>query len=349
MMTNVNFCAMVVSEEPPAHFVRRVQTCALDDLLAGDVLVRVYYSSLNYKDALSASGNRGVTKHYPHIPGIDAAGKVVQSSDPRYQPGDAVIVHGAEFGATAPGGYSEFVRVPAEWLVPLPADMTLRQSMAIGTAGITAALAVTRLREAGVPAQGGSVLVTGATGGVGSIAVMLLAGLGYRVVAATGKASARDWLIGLGAAETVQRAVVIDETPRALLHARWAGVVDTVGGKMLSTALRSTCYDGVVTCCGNVAGADLALTVYPFILRAVRLLGIDVANCSPEVLHKLWYADGFCWPLAQIEAQTRECTLDQLSDQIDQTLQGRQQGRIIVNLCGKEEKMEEPQTLRAAP
>jgi putative YhdH/YhfP family quinone oxidoreductase len=333
-MVNSSFRALVVSEDVPGHIVRRVQDHTLDDLPPGEVLVAVHYSSLNYKDALSASGNRGVTKRYPHTPGIDAAGIVERSTASAYKPGDAVIIHSADFGANTPGGYSEVARVPADWLIPLPPGMTLRQSMAIGTAGITAALAVMRLQEESVQAHAGDVLVTGATGGVGITAVVLLARLGYRVVAATGKAAAKELLTSLGAAETIDRARISDESSSALLRARWAGVVDTVGGNILSTAIRSTSYGGVVTCCGNVAGANLSMTVYPFILRAVRLIGIDVANCSHELLHKLWHADVHQWPMEQLDGLARECTLDQLDGEIERTLHGQQTGRVIVNLAG---------------
>jgi putative YhdH/YhfP family quinone oxidoreductase len=333
-MTNATFRAFVVSEDVPGHFVRQLKEQTLDDLPAGDVLVRVHYSSLNYKDALSATGNHGVTKHYPHTPGIDAAGIVEQSASPAYSPGDAVIIHSADFGAGAPGGYSEYARVPVDWLIQLPHSMTLRQSMAIGTAGITAALAVMRLREEGVSIHTGDILVTGATGGVGSIAVLLLAQLGYRVVAATGKASAHELLTSLGATQVIDRASITDTSTKALLHERWAGVVDTVGGNVLSTAVRSTRYGGVVTCCGNVGGADLNMTVYPFILRAVRLIGIDVANCSHTLLNKLWHGDTHPWPLEQLDALVRECSLDQLDGEIERILHGQQMGRVIVNLAG---------------
>lgn len=326
--------ALVVSEDAPGHFVRKLKEQTLDDLPAGDVLVRVHYSSLNYKDALSATGNHGVTKHYPHTPGIDAAGIVEQSASPAYSPGDAVIIHSADFGAGAPGGYSEYARVPADWLIALPHNMTLRQSMVIGTAGITAALAVVRLREEGVSIHAGDILVTGATGGVGSIAVLLLAQLGYRVVAATGKASAHELLTSLGATQVIDRANITDTSTKALLHERWAGVVDTVGGMVLSTAIRSTRHGGVVTCCGNVAGAELNMTVYPFILRAVRLIGIDVANGSHGLLNKLWHGDAHPWPLAQLDALARECSLDQLDGEIERILHGQQMGRLIVNLAG---------------
>ena len=331
-MPKPTFRALVVSEDGSGGYVRQVKERTLDDLPPGDVLVRVHYSSLNYKDALSASGNRGVTKHYPHVPGIDAAGVVEQSNVDAYKSGDAVLIHSADFGSNAPGGYSGYARVPAGRLIPLPPGVTLRQSMAIGTAGITAALSVLRLQEQGVQPGDGEILVTGATGGVGSLAVTLLARLGYRVVAATGKASAHELLTRLGAAEIIDRASLDDESAKVLLKARWAGVVDTVGGNMLSTAIRSTRHSGVVTCCGNVAGAELKLTVYPFILRAVRLIGIDVANCSHELLVKLWHDFAHLWPLEELDALTHETTLDQLDVEIERMLHGQQTGRVVVNL-----------------
>jgi acrylyl-CoA reductase (NADPH) len=327
---NPTFRVLVVSEDAPGIFVRQVKQRTLDDLPFGDVLVHVHYSSLNYKDVLSASGNRGVTKHYPHVPGIDAVGDVVESSSDTYQPGDAVIIHHAEFGANAPGGFSEYARVPEQWLTHLPAGLSMWQSMAIGTAGITAALCVKRFSEQGVMPGDGEVLVTGATGGVGIFTVVLLAKLGYRVVASSGKRAALDLLRSLGAAEVIDRASVDDRSDKALLKGRWAGVVDTVGGNILSTGIRSTRYGGAAVCCGNVAGADLALTVYPFILRAVRLIGVDVANCTADELHTLWH-DASLWPLDKLPRFVHECTLDELDAEIDRTLRGQRIGRVVVN------------------
>jgi alcohol dehydrogenase len=337
-MDDESFRAWVVTETADGRYERHWVQRHLSNLPLGDVLVRVYYSSLNYKDALSASGNKSVTRKYPHTPGIDAAGVVVESTSAAFKVGDNVIIGSAEFGANAPGGFSEYVRVPAAWLTPLPTAMTLRQSMIYGTAGITAALSLLRLQEQGLELGDGEVLVTGATGGVGSMAVALLAHLGYHVVAGTGKASAHEWLVALGAQQVLDRAVLNDTSGKALLKARWAGVVDTVGGNYLTTALKSTRYGGVVTCCGNVGGPELITTVYPFILRGVRLVGIDVANCAPALRQDLWRRLAGGWGLPDLESMSRECMPDMLTAEIDRMLQGQQTGRVIVNLVPTNEQ-----------
>jgi putative YhdH/YhfP family quinone oxidoreductase len=255
---------------------------------------------------------------------------VVESSSSAYRPGDVVIIHHTEFGTTSPGGFSEYARVPAQWLTCLPDGLSMWQSMAIGTAGITAALCVKRLSAQGVLPGNGEALVTGATGGVGIFTVALLAKLGYHVVASSGKRAALDLLNGLGATEVIDRTSVDDRSGKELLKGRWAGVVDTVGGNILSTAVRSTRYGGAVVCCGNAAGSDLALTVYPFILRAVRLIGVDVAKCTADELEALWH-DASLWPLDKLPRFVHECTLDDLDAEIDRTLHGQHIGRIVVN------------------
>jgi putative YhdH/YhfP family quinone oxidoreductase len=326
---------MVVHELAESQFERRIEERSLDDLPPGDVLVRVHFSSLNYKDALSASGNKGVTRRYPHTPGIDAAGVVEHSSASDLSPGDHVLIGSAEFGANAPGGFSEYARVPASWVMKLPAEMTLRESMAYGTAGITAALSVQRLQEQGVlpTPDAGEVLVTGATGGVGILAVAILAKAGYPVVAATGKQSAAPLLSRLGAREVIGREAVNDASGKALLKGRWAGVVDTVGGNILATALKTTRYGAVVTCCGNVASAMLETTVYPFILRAVSLIGIDVANSPADLRQQLWQKLASEWRLDQLGAIISECTLDELDAEIARTLCGQRLGRVVVKVA----------------
>ncbi|MCL4505946.1 MAG: YhdH/YhfP family quinone oxidoreductase [Chloroflexi bacterium] len=330
-MADFPFKALVVSENPDGSFSRRMVEKHAHDLPAGEVLVRVLYSSLNYKDALSASGNKGVTRRYPHTPGIDAAGVVVECVDGVYRPGDEVLIKHPEFGTNTPGGFSQYARVPSDWVMKLPAGMAPRNSMAYGTAGLTAALSLQRLQEHGISPQDGEILVTGATGGVGSIAVALLAKAGYMVVAATGKPQAGQWLAELGAQAIIHRDEINDRSGRPLLRARWAGVVDTVGGNFLATALRSTRPGGTVTCCGNVASPELALTVYPFILRGVSLIGIDIANCPTAVCRRLWARLASEWRVERIEASARECSLDDLSAEIDRILNGGQIGRVVVN------------------
>jgi acrylyl-CoA reductase (NADPH) len=332
-MADRTFQAMVVRESANGEFTRQVEDRTIDDLPAGDVLIRVHYSSLNYKDALSASGNRGVTKKYPHTPGIDAAGVVRESTGEAFQPGDKVLVTGYDLGMNTPGGFGQYIRVPAAWVVRLPEHLTWRESMIYGTAGFTAALSVYKLEGQGIPPDQGEILVTGATGGVGSLAVSILARDGYQVVAATGKPEAAPYLLDLGARRVIPRDQALDTSSRALLSARWAAVVDTVGGEYLVTALKAVQYGGVVTCCGNVASAELVTTVYPFILRGVSLLGIDSVNCPPGLRWDLWQKLGSDWKLPFLERIASERTLADLNTEIDRILKGQQQGRVVVNLA----------------
>ena len=238
-MSDKTFRALVVEETDKNKFSRTIKERLIDELPEGDVLIRVQYSSLNYKDALSATGNRGVTKNYPHTPGVDASGVVEESSAGNLNPGDKVIVTGFDLGANTSGGYGEYIRVPAEWVVPLPERLTLRESMVFGTAGFTAALSVFKMEQFGVRPDMGEVLVTGATGGVGSVAAGILASAGYHVVASTGKAGEKQFLLDLGVKEVISREDAMDESGRPMLKARWAGVVDTVGGEILATAIKS--------------------------------------------------------------------------------------------------------------
>jgi acrylyl-CoA reductase (NADPH) len=327
------FRAMVVRESARGEFNRQIENRALNDLPEGELLIRVYYTSLNYKDALSATGHRGVTRHYPHTPGIDAAGVVEASKVDAFRPGDKVVVTGYDLGMNTSGGFGQYIRVPAGWAVRLPESLDLRESMIYGTAGFTAALSIYKLEQYGIAPDQGEILVTGASGGVGSIAIGLLARDGYRVVAVTGKPDAEPYLRELGAARVVNRQEVRDDPGKALLSARWAGAVDTVGGEYLAAALKSTMYGGAVTCCGNVASAELALTVYPFILRGVSLLGIDSVNCPVDLRWTLWHRLSSDWKLPALDRLATERTLEDLDAEIDRILQGKQQGRIIVNLA----------------
>lgn len=328
------FAAMVVEEGLDGIFTRHIREKNVDELPRGDVLIRVYWSSLNYKDALSASGNRGVTRKYPHTPGIDAAGIVEVSDSERFAPGDRVIVTSYDLGMNTAGGFSQYVRVPADWVIPLPAGIDLRESMIIGTAGLTAAMSVDALRSHVDPDRG-EILVTGASGGVGCMAVALLAGLGYRVCAASGKDPV--FLLGIGAKEVVGRAEVDDISGRPLLKSRWAGVIDTVGGNILATAIKSTLPQALITCCGNVASPDLQLTVFPFILRGVSLVGIDSQNFPLRERTILWQKLATEWKPRRLVSMAREVQLAGLDTEIESILQGRQQGRIVVRLQEEEE------------
>ncbi len=324
------FDALWIEEQPDGSFARSIVQRSTDELPAGDVLIRVHYSSLNYKDALSASGNRGVTRKYPHTPGIDAAGIVVESAADAFGPGDEVIVIGYDLGMNTAGGFGGYIRVPAGWVVKRPAGLTLREAMILGTAGFTAAQCVAALVDHGVAPDGGEVLVTGATGGVGSMAVALLGRLGYAVAAATGKRDEVDFLHGLGARIVLDRAEVDDQSGRVMLRERWAGVVDTVGGNILASAIKATRYGGSVAACGMVASGALELTVFPFILRGVKLLGIDSVNVSIEERRAMWERLAGVWKPAILDQMAREVTLAGLDTEIQAILLGQQRGRVIV-------------------
>lgn len=329
-----NFTAMVVSESPDKKFVREIKERRLSDLPAGELIIEVKYSSLNYKDALSASGNKGVTRNYPHTPGIDAAGVVVDSTSRDIAVGSEVVVTGYDLGMNTAGGFGQFISVPVAWAVKLPAGLTLRESMAYGTAGFTAALCVMRLMAGGLNPDGGEVLVTGATGGVGSMAVALLAKLGFQVVAATGKTAEKDFLAKLGAKAVISREEASDTSARPLLKARWAGAVDTVGGNILATALKAAKYGGLVAACGNTMSADLAVSVFPFILRGVSLLGVDSVEIPMNTRVRVWQKLATDWKLDLSGDLITECPLAELNPRIDDILKGAIRGRVVVNLEG---------------
>ncbi len=330
-MVHNTYRAMVVEEIGDKRFSRSITEKSIDQLPDGEVLIKVSWSSLNYKDALSASGNHGVTRKYPHTPGIDASGVVAESRSDAFHQGDAVIVTSYDLGMNTSGGFGQYIRVPAAWVVPLPAGLDLREAMVFGTAGFTAGLSVMALSHA-VPPDRGDILVTGATGGVGSLSVALLAKLGYAVTAVSGKPAAEQFLKGLGARRILPRAEAMTGHERPLLKTVWAGVIDTVGGEILASAIKSTDLRGVVTCCGNVASPDLPLTVFPFILRGVCLVGIDSQNCPMAKRRKVWQHLATDWKPAQLNDICREVTLDQLDEHIDLILHGGQTGRVIVKM-----------------
>jgi acrylyl-CoA reductase (NADPH) len=332
METVTKFKALVVEKTADRQFRREVRERTLDDLPPGDLVVRVHYSSLNYKDALSATGHPGVTRQFPHTPGIDAAGEVVSCESGAFAPGDKVLVTGYDLGMETDGGFGRYIRIPSAWGVRLPEGLTLRESMALGTAGFTAALSVLKLEQAGVRPEDGDILVTGATGGVGSIAVAILARAGYRVVASTGKETEEDFLKGLGAAQVIGRDEVAAGADKALLPERWAGAVDAVGGTTLAAVLKSTKYGGTVTCCGLVGSPELPLNVYPFILRGVSLVGIDSVQCPRPIREEVWQRLASSWKPARLEEVVTECTLPGLEVMIQTILHGGITGRVVVNL-----------------
>ena len=327
-----NFKAMVVSETPEKTFVREIKQRALSELPAGELIVEVKYSSLNYKDALSASGNKGVTRKYPHTPGIDAAGVVVDSTTKSIGVGEQVIVTGFDLGMNTAGGFGQYISIPATWAVKPPQGLSLRDSMAYGTAGFTAALCVLRLLAGGLNKDQGEVLVTGATGGVGSVAVGILAKLGFDVVAATGKTNEEAFLKQLGAKGIISREEANDTSGRPLQKARWAGAVDTVGGNLLATALKTAKYGGLVAACGNAMSADLNVNVFPFILRGVSLLGVDSVDVPMRARNMAWQKLAGEWRLDLGGDLISECGLEELDPKIDQILRGGMRGRLVVDL-----------------
>jgi putative YhdH/YhfP family quinone oxidoreductase len=326
-----SFKAMVVSETAEKTFVREIRQRALSDLPAGELIIEVKYSSLNYKDALSASGNKAVTRKYPHTPGIDAAGVVVDSTTKAVGVGEEVIVTGFDLGVNTSGGFGQFISIPSGWAVKPPQGLSLRDSMGYGTAGLTAALCVLRLMAGGLTKDSGEVLVTGATGGVGSVAVAILAKLGFNVVAATGKASEHDFLTGIGAKAIISREEANDASGRPLQKGRWAGVVDTVGGNILATALKTAKYGGLVAACGNAMSADLNVSVFPFILRGVSLLGVDSVEIPMRARQMAWSKLAGEWRVDLTPIIT-QVSLEELNPKIDQILKGGIRGRVVVDL-----------------
>lgn len=332
-MENITFKAMIVTESDDKKFTRTIGEKQLSDLPEGEVIINVKYSSLNYKDALSAIGNKGVSRYYPHTPGIDAAGVVVESTNSNFAPGEEVLITGYDLGMNTTGGYQEYIRVPANWIVKLPENLTLRESMIYGTAGFTAALSCYKMINNGVVPGNGPVLVTGATGGVGSIALSILVKSGYEVVAVNGIVDETEYLKKLGAKEVISIEEADDKSGRPILKPRWAGAIDTVAGNILSTAIKTTKYGGSVTCCGNVGSAELSSSIYPFILNGVSLLGIDSVNCPVDTRMAVWNKIASDWKLDYLDEITTELpNMEALDERIDLILQGKNRGRAIVKI-----------------
>ena len=325
------FKALQVSEDNGA-FASRIVERSVADLPAGEVLIRVQYSSLNFKDALSASGNRGVTKAYPHTPGIDAAGVVAESSAGEFVAGDEVIVTGYDLGMNTAGGFGQYIRVPAAWVIKRPQGLSLREAMLLGTAGLTAALCVDKLERSGLTPAAGPVLVTGATGGVGSIAVALLAQLGYEVAASTGKAEQGEFLRQLGAQQIIPREELLAGSEKALLKERWAGAVDTVGGDILFNVVKSLRHSASAACCGLTAGMSFKGSVAPFILRGVNLLGVDSVELPLVAKASMWDKLSLQWKLNKLDSLADEISMEQLPAAIEQILAGKLVGRKLVRL-----------------
>lgn len=324
------FRALVVDRVGDTHRAE-IRTLNATDLPDGEVLVEVAYSSLNYKDGLAITGRAPICRCFPMVAGIDLAGTVLESRAPEFAPGDRVLVNGYGLSERHWGGYGQLARLRAEWLVHVPERLDLRQAMAIGTAGYTAMLCVMALERHGLTPAAGPVLVTGAAGGVGSIAVCLLARLGFEVVASSGRAAAADYLLRLGAREVIDRGELA-RPAKPLEAERWAGAVDAVGGQTLATVLTQTCYGGAVAACGLAGGADLPVTVYPFILRAVTLEGIDSVMAPMPLRVKAWRRLAEDLDLDHLDRLSRVEPLGRLPELAEEILAGRIQGRVVIDV-----------------
>ncbi len=329
---NIDYKALVVSEIEPNVFVREIKNIKTDSLPSGDVLINVKYSSLNYKDALSANGHKGITRKYPFTTGIDAAGIVVESNSSKINVGDEVIVTGFDLGMNTSGGFGQYIRVPAEWVVPLPKNLTLQESMMYGTAGFTVGVCINELIRHDITPDKGKILVTGATGGVGSLAVAMLSKIGYEVTASTGKSDSYDFLKQLGASEIISREEVIDKSGKPMLAGKWAGMIDNVGGDALTSSIKSIKQRGCVCILGNVSSDKFESTVYPFLLRGISLAGIDSASRLMDERLGIWDKISTIWKIENMNLIIREVGLDSLSFEIDKILRGGQKGRVLVRL-----------------
>ncbi len=331
-MSDRTFTGYVVQETSTGELVAGLHQLERQEVPPGEVLIRVQYSSLNYKDAMAATGDRGIAKTLPHVPGIDAAGIVEESNDPRFTPGMAVFSTGHELGVERNGGWAEFVTVPGDWVFPLSEEFNAEDAMTIGTAGFTAAQCVHALVERHVTPQSGPIVVTGATGGVGSLAVMILSQLGFHVVAVTGKSEQAGWLKSIGASEVAGRDLLSDEKKRPLLSAKFAGGIDTVGGEPLTNLCKMILHRGTVACCGLTAGSKLGLTVYPFILRGIALIGIDSAWCPDADRQEIWKKLAGEWKPHHLSAIRRVVPLSKIGPEVEKTMNGNSHGRVVVDV-----------------
>lgn len=327
-----SFQAYRVQKNDAGEAIAEWQTCPMQKPDAGEVVVKVTYSSINYKDFLAATGHPGVAKNLPLIPGIDAVGEVTESRSVEFQPGDPVLIAHADFGTAKDGGFAQYIRVPASYVYRLADNLAPQQAAAWGTAGFTAAQSVRALIKHGIQPEDGPIVVSGATGGVGVFAIKILASLGYQVVASTGKSDRNDWLKSLGASEVVGRDTICDPSSRPLLKGVYAAAIDQVGGTTLATLLRMVQPHGCVTACGLVGGHELATTVYPFILRGVALLGIDSANITYQQRQENWEYIATAFGSLGLDDLVTTMARQQLADGIQQIAAGNVAGRIVIEM-----------------
>ncbi len=327
-----NFRALVSREDENGDFSFDFEEVNFEFLKSNDVIVKVHYSSLNYKDALVAQGHKGIARNYPTIPGVDASGEIVKSNDKNFNVGDKVIITGHDLGMNTPGGFAEYISVPSSWLVPLPPEMTFRDAMVFGTAGVTAAICIYELINSGVTPDKGKIIVTGATGGVGCMAIGILEKLGYEVIASTGKIDEINWLKSIGAKEVINRKELEIESDRPLLSAKWIGAIDNVGGKTLENLLKTTGQHGAVCSVGLVASDSFFSTVYPFILRGIKLIGIDSAERGLDQKLSIWMKLSQNWMPNSFENLYREVNFMNLREEVDLILKGGQKGKVVVKI-----------------
>ena len=324
--------AFVVEKIADKKFSSQIREVPIPKCEENEVIIKVSYSSLNYKDALSSVGNPGVTRNFPHITGIDVVGVVYESTSKIFKVGERVLVTGYDMGMNTNGGHAQFVKVPSSWVARTPDTISDKEIMTFGTAGLTAALSVNELIENGVTPQSGPILVTGATGGVGSIAVSILNKIGFEIVAISGKENKIDYLKRIGASEVILRDTFNEESKKPMMSEKYAGVVDTVGGAILANALKYVKYDGVVTCCGLTSSHELNTNVFPFILRGVRLIGIDSVECKLEKKQLAWKKIANKWNIDTLDSIINEISLDEIKDAYELLLSGKAVGRYVVKI-----------------
>lgn len=326
-----DFHALLTTETGSSTFQTTLTTLPDNFLDQQEVLIKVHYSSLNYKDALSASGHRGITRNFPHIPGIDASGVVISDRSLTFQEGQEVLVTGFDFGMNAHGGLAEFISVPSNWVIPIPDNLTFKSVMALGTAGLTAGMAVKALQENHVLPASGDVLVTGATGGVGMLSILLLKHLGYSIVAITGKENQSDFLQSLGVKQVILRHEFLANQDRALYAMQFAGAIDSVGGDILVKTLKSLHHGGAIAACGMASSVDISMQIYPYILRGARLLGIYSADSPISFKREIWNKLNKEW-LFDASQIVQEIQLEEAPFYLSNMLKGASMGRKVVKI-----------------
>lgn len=324
------FRAYRIFENSNGNFERKIVERSTNELPAGDVLIQVHYAGLNYKDGLSSSGHKGITKQFPHTPGLDASGIVVESKTSKFKKGDEVLVTGYDLGMNTDGGFGEYIRVPEGWVVPLPAAFSLHEAMVLGTAGFTAALALHKMEMAGQKPEMGEIVITGASGGVGSMAVSIFSKAGYDVVASSGKTAEYDYLKMLGAIRCEGREYCNDEKKRPIARSKWAGALDTVGANTLSTLMAACGKNGSIAVCGLVQSPKLESTVYPFLLNGINLIGVESAETKMDTRLVLWEKLSTSWKPGNLDKIAHDTDLEGLDEHVLKIIKGKTKGRVVV-------------------